>query len=95
VILLLPVVVFWPVLDYDFINRDDPTHILENPQIQGLTFENLKKILLSSADVSNYYIPLTFLSYGLDYFDRALKLGYRTGPGSSLAPGLAPTGRLP
>ena len=66
-LLLIPALVYWPVLGYEFNNWDDPLNILENPQIQGLTLKNLKEILLFSAEVSNYYIPLTFISYALDY----------------------------
>jgi Flp pilus assembly protein TadD len=66
-LILIPALVYWPVLSFEFNNWDDPLNIQENPQIKGLTFKNLKEIFLFSAEVSNYYIPLTFISYALDY----------------------------
>ncbi len=66
-LILIPVWVFWPVLGYDFVNWDDPLLVVDNPQIKNLSPEGLKEIFLSSAKVSNYYMPLTFLSFSLDY----------------------------
>ena len=66
-LILIPGLVYWPVLSFEFNNWDDPLNILENPQVRGLTLKNLKEIFLFSAEVSNYYIPLTFISYALDY----------------------------
>jgi tetratricopeptide (TPR) repeat protein len=66
-LILIPALVYGPVLGFDFNNWDDPLNILENPQVKGLTLKNLKEIFLYSAEISNYYIPLTFLSYALDY----------------------------
>ena len=66
-LIVFPALVYWPLLGYGFLNWDDPLNIVENPQIKGVTLKNLKEIFLYSSDISNYYIPLTFLSYALDY----------------------------
>ncbi len=67
VLIVLPAWVFWPVSGYEFVNWDDPTVVVENPQIKNFSPGGLADIFLYSAKVSSYYIPLTFLSYSLDY----------------------------
>jgi Flp pilus assembly protein TadD len=66
-LIIFPALVYWPLLGYGFINWDDPLNILDNPQIKRFSPEGVKEILLHSARISNYYIPLTFLSFSFDY----------------------------
>jgi protein O-mannosyl-transferase len=66
-LILIPAWVFWPGGGYEFVNWDDPTLVVENPQIKQFSPHGIKEILLHSARISNYYIPWTFLSYSVDY----------------------------
>ncbi len=66
--LILFVCVFWvflPSLSHDFVNWDDPEHVLENPRIRQLDFKHLYEIF--SSTTVNTYIPLTILSFALEY----------------------------
>ncbi|MEK9630031.1 MAG: tetratricopeptide repeat protein [Nitrospinota bacterium] len=58
--------VYFPILDHDFINYDDPEYITENLRVQeGLT---LKSIFwaFTTLETSNWH-PLTWISHVLDY----------------------------
>ena len=61
-ILAITFVSFSPTLNNDFINFDDNSHLTENPSIRSL---NIKHIFTST--VSKIYIPLTILSFSLEY----------------------------
>jgi protein O-mannosyl-transferase len=66
VILSLAVLVsFSPCLNAGFLNWDDDVNILENPSVRSLTPANLKRIFTES--VQKIYIPLTTLSYAVEY----------------------------
>jgi len=65
VILAITFVSYYPALQNDFTNWDDNKHVTENRDVQGLSFENLKSIFTTT--VSYVYIPLTLLSYTLEY----------------------------
>ncbi len=67
ILILLPAATFWPVLGHEFLNWDDPKNITGNPLIKSLTVQNLKAIFVNSAKISNYYIPLAFVSLSLDH----------------------------
>ncbi len=67
ILILLPALTFWPVLGHEFLNWDDNKNITRNSQIKALTPQNLKAIFLDSAKISNYYIPLTFVTFSLDH----------------------------
>ena len=57
---------FIRVKNGDFLtNWDDDAYIVNNPSIQQLSWENLKKIF-SSFYVSNYQ-PLSVLSYAIEF----------------------------
>lgn len=60
-----------PVLKNNFINFDDPEHIIEQPLIKSLSLNNLKKIF--SENVNTTYIPLTMLSFAVEYHFFKLK----------------------
>jgi protein O-mannosyl-transferase len=56
---------FWPVLQADFINYDDPDYVTDNPHVQsGLTWENTEWAFRTT-HASNWH-PLTWLSHMLD-----------------------------
>ena len=57
--------VFWPVLNSEFINLDDRVYVTNNPNVQqGLTLEN---VIWAFTDTSaGFWHPLTWLSHMLD-----------------------------
>ncbi len=57
--------VFFPILEFEFINLDVPAHLTMNPHVQGLTVENVKHILTSWCATS--YYPVRTLSYAVDH----------------------------
>ncbi len=66
-VILLAVVffVFSPLLTASFVNWDDPVHLLENPFVQSLSWHHLVRIF--STTVNHIYIPLTTLSFAVEY----------------------------
>ncbi len=54
-----------PVLRNDFVNYDDNVHLLNNPFLRPLNSENLKRLF--STTVNKTYIPLTLLSFSVEY----------------------------
>ena len=64
-VLLLTFVVFSPALENEFTNWDDDLYVYENQSIQGLTGDNLKKIV--TKHVTGNHHPLTMFSLALNY----------------------------
>jgi len=58
--------VFFPIVGFGFTDYDAPTQIRDNPDIRGLTRENLKNIFTSRGATSSYY-PVRTLTYAIDY----------------------------
>jgi len=56
---------FWPTLNNNFINWDDPPNLIDNEYVQGLTVKNLKWMLTTFH--FGHYQPLTWLSFAIDY----------------------------
>ncbi len=56
---------FSPCLKAEFLNWDDDVNILENPTVRSLEPANIKRIFTES--VQKIYIPLTTLSYAVEY----------------------------
>lgn len=58
-------VVFFPALNYNFVNWDDTKYVYENELITSFSWENIKYFF------TNYYflmyLPITMLTYMLDY----------------------------
>lgn len=54
-----------PSLKNPFCHLDDQVHVLENPAIRGLDLPHLKAMFTRT--VSKVYIPLTYVSYALEY----------------------------
>jgi tetratricopeptide (TPR) repeat protein len=78
---LLPVLVaaatlaaFAPSLGGEFLNWDDDTNFLNNPHYRGLGPDNLKWMF---TDYFGHYMPITWLTLGLDYVLWGMKpMGY-------------------
>ena len=64
---ILPVVfiAFYPVLDNELTNWDDPDLIIDNPLIRELSFSNIKHIF-TTFYFGNYQ-PLHLVSYSIEY----------------------------
>jgi len=65
--------VFWPALGAGFLDWDDGVYIVANGHIRGLTWANLRW-MVSTLDVG-HYIPLTWLTFAIDYQLRGLDPG--------------------
>jgi tetratricopeptide (TPR) repeat protein len=61
---VLTVAAFLPSLNGRFLNWDDDFNFLDNPNYRGLGPEQLKWMF---SDVFGHYMPLTWLTLGLDY----------------------------
>ncbi len=58
--------VYWPVGHAGFINYDDNKYVTENPHVQGgLTIPTV--VWAFTANYAAYWLPLTWLSFALDY----------------------------
>lgn len=74
-IIIVTFFIFSPSLKNGFIQWDDYLYIVSNPAIKSFSFENVKSIF-TSVYISNY-LPLTMLSYSLDYhFYKLSPFGY-------------------
>ena len=61
---LITIWVFWPSLDFDFVNFDDNEYIYENPLIlQGLSWRSVQQAFRPYA---GYWAPVLWLSYLVD-----------------------------
>src|SRR6266436_9776653 len=66
VVIALTLVAFLPVIGNGFIpNWDDRTNFLDNPHYRGLGWDQLRWMFTTFH--AGHYIPLTWLSLGLDY----------------------------
>ena len=64
-ILVITFVSYLPVLKGEFLLWDDDVHVLENITIRGLDLEHVLEMF--TATVNKIYIPLTSLSFALEY----------------------------
>lgn len=64
-VVLINFAVYWPALRGEFLLWDDDVHVLENITIRGLDLEHVQDMLTST--VNKIYIPLTSLSFALEY----------------------------
>jgi len=63
---LIALVVYWQVINHEFINYDDPTYVTDNHHVQaGLTLESLTWSFGFTRE-GTYWHPLTWLSHILD-----------------------------
>jgi Flp pilus assembly protein TadD len=58
-------VVFWPILGFEFVDRDVYRQVIDNPYIRGLSGENLKHIFTSRSFTS--YYPIRTLTFAVDH----------------------------
>lgn len=65
VLVAVTVAVFGPTLAADFVEWDDDINLLRNPGYRGLSVDRLRWML--TATLMGHYIPLTWLSFGIDY----------------------------
>jgi tetratricopeptide (TPR) repeat protein len=61
----LTLLVYRPVLDYGFLSFDDHHNLQSNPAYRGLDWPQLRWMF--TATRLGHYIPVTWLSFGLDY----------------------------
>ncbi len=62
---MLGFIAFWPSVNYDFVNWDDPAYIQHNPLITSWSLANLKGI--ATEVVTRNYAPLTIFALLLDH----------------------------
>src|SRR6266446_4597734 len=62
---LAPLVVFAPGVGNDFVDWDDNLNFVTNPYYRGLGWTELRWML--TATVTGHYIPVTWMTLGLDY----------------------------
>lgn len=65
VILVITALAFLPCLKNGFVNWDDDVHLTNNLQVRSLSFDNVRAIFKQK--VNNLYIPLTTLSFAVEY----------------------------
>ena len=77
VITAVACIAFLPSVQHGFVNWDDDSYIINNPDIRAFTLKNLSKIF-SSTYLGNYQ-PLTMLAYMVEYcFFRLNPAAYHT-----------------
>ncbi|MBI4560464.1 MAG: tetratricopeptide repeat protein [Candidatus Rokubacteria bacterium] len=64
-IALVTVLAFSPAFWNDFVSWDDEQNLLDNPHYRGLGWGQLRWML--TTNLLGHWIPLTWLSFGLDY----------------------------
>ncbi|MCA9409485.1 MAG: hypothetical protein KC733_12400, partial [Candidatus Omnitrophica bacterium] len=64
-ILVLVFFSYIAALNNDFVNWDDGPHLVDNLSVRSLSLENIKNIFKST--ISKTYIPLTTLSWAVEY----------------------------
>jgi Flp pilus assembly protein TadD len=62
---LITVLVFLPTLWNGFVEWDDQVVLYQNPEYRGLAWSNIRWMF--STVLMGHWIPLTWLTYGLDY----------------------------
>ena len=67
-LIMATLIVYWQVHSYEFVNYDDDYHVYTNRYVQsGLTIENIIWAFTDGTLISNYWIPLTWISHILDF----------------------------
>ena len=62
---LLSLAVFAPTLLNGFVKWDDDVNLLDNPHYRGLGWSHIRWMFANT--LTGHYIPVTWLSFGLDY----------------------------
>ena len=56
--------VYWPVQTFDFVNLDDNLYVEENSHVRaGASLESIIWSFTDATRVTNYWVPLTWLSF--------------------------------
>ncbi len=64
----LVLIIYSKTVHFDFVYLDDPQFVINNFHLsEGFSLENIWWAFTSSTDISNYWIPITWLSFILDY----------------------------
>ena len=64
----LIILIYSQTVHFDFVYLDDPQLIINNPHLsKGFSKDNIIWAFTSSTDLSNYWIPITWLSFIMDY----------------------------
>lgn len=65
-LILLILLIYWQVFDFEFVNYDDDRYVTQNPMVQeGLTLKSVKWAFASTH--AEFWHPLTWLSHMLDF----------------------------
>ena len=65
---LLATAAYSRVRDFPFVDFDDPEYVLDNDHVRmGVTGESIRWAFTASTDVTSYWVPLTWLTFLLDY----------------------------
>ena len=62
---LVTLAVFLPSLNNGFVNWDDLSNLINNPGFRGFSWDHLHWMWTNQ--LTSHYIPLTWMSFGLDY----------------------------
>ena len=62
---VVTLLVFLPAIGNQFVNWDDEVNLVSNPHYRGLGWEQLRWMFGNT--LGGHYIPITWLSFGLDY----------------------------
>jgi len=65
IVLTMTVFAFWPCLENDFVNWDDPAYLQKNYLIKEISLSKVKDILTTY--INGVYQPLTIFSFALEY----------------------------
>ena len=65
ILLSITFLAYRPTLNHGFTNWDDEPHLVENPSVRLLSYENIKTIFRDNVNLA--YIPLTTLSFAFEY----------------------------
>lgn len=66
IVLSVTFLAFSPSLHNQFITNDDPNHLINNELVRSMSLENLS--LIFSQTLNRTYIPLTTLSFAVEYY---------------------------
>jgi len=67
-VVMLVFIIYLPTLTFEFTNWDDPTYVINNQAIQTPGWSGLKQVLTRSIPAKHGdYLPITILSYWIDY----------------------------
>lgn len=67
ILILTPLIIFSSALQNQFVNYDDWKYIVDNPVIQSLTIDNIRRMFTEVFTGSHQYHPLTFLTWAIEY----------------------------